>query len=302
MPKMNGLEATREIRRIAMKERKEHLLNLPIIAMTANVLDGDREISLEAGMNAYITKPIDPDILFNTLLHWIPPKIIEENALANHKSIVVTGDTRQNFPAMPGIDVKAGLHCIGGKYDSYRKLLLMFRTNNSNVDESLRSALALGEMEKALRLLHTIKGVSGSIGAIALQQATTCLEVVIKTSEPFTMELERFTNCLHEVINAIACLEKPPDKTLINKTTIDPEIDTEIVNSIIARMIDLLEVDMIAAIDCLATLKNHLYGNYSDSMQSLDMAMESFNTDDAQNILQQLERSLLERSLKTAKR
>jgi HPt (histidine-containing phosphotransfer) domain-containing protein len=176
----------------------------------------------------------------------------------------------------------------------------MFRTNNSNVDESISSALAQGEIETALRLVHTVKGVAGSIGAIALQQATTCLEVVIRAGEPFTMELDRFTNCLHEVTNAIACLEKPPNTTPTDKTTdkttidpeIDPEINTEIVNSLITRMAELLEVDMIAAIDCLGTLKTHLNGNYSNSMDSLDKAMESFNTDDAENILQQLKHNL----------
>ncbi|WP_052128757.1 response regulator [Neosynechococcus sphagnicola] len=290
MPEMNGLEATRQIRLTAMKECNEYLLNLPIIAMTANVLDGDRKISLEAGMNDYITKPIDPDIMFRTLLHWIPPTIIKENALANDRLIVATENTKQDFPAMPSIDIKAGLHYIGGKHNSYRKLLLMFRHNNLNVGESICSALTHGEKETALRLVHTIKGVAGSIGAISLQQATACLEVVIRADNTFAIELERFTNCLNEVINAIACLEKPLDipPTPTDQTT----IDSEIVNSLITRMVDFLEVDMIAAIDCLATLKTHLNGKYSDYMQSLDKAMETFNTDDAQNILQQLENSL----------
>ena len=67
MPVMGGFEATREIR------KDERFKELPVIAMTAHAMAGDREKSLAAGMNDHVTKPIDPDELFSTLVRWIKP-------------------------------------------------------------------------------------------------------------------------------------------------------------------------------------------------------------------------------------
>jgi CheY-like chemotaxis protein len=67
MPVMDGYQATREIR------KDERLKGLPIIAMTAHAMTGDREKCLKAGMNDYVSKPIDPDELFFTLVKWIKP-------------------------------------------------------------------------------------------------------------------------------------------------------------------------------------------------------------------------------------
>jgi CheY-like chemotaxis protein len=67
MPLMNGLDATREIRR---REQALGLPRIPIIAMTANAMQGDREICLEAGMDDYLTKPVKSDAMYGCLAHW----------------------------------------------------------------------------------------------------------------------------------------------------------------------------------------------------------------------------------------
>jgi two-component system, sensor histidine kinase and response regulator len=134
MPVMDGFEATRRIRALPGFER------LPILAMTANAMAGDRERSLAAGMNDHVTKPIDPDALFEALLRWLPeaastpaaPSEPPASGSAAPAASAELGRRRTGLAAddplasVPGVDAEDGLRRVLGKREAYVGLLRTF--------------------------------------------------------------------------------------------------------------------------------------------------------------------------------
>ena len=166
MPEMDGLTATREIR------RHPQLQSLPIIAMTAHAMQGDRERSLQAGMQDHLTKPINPDALYATLLRWIAPRPADGAAPLPEPAAAPT----LALPPLPGIDTARGLaHTLG-------RPALYLRTLGSFVQEFAPCAQALAAAEQACdwplarRLAHSLKSASATIGAGALSQLAQQLE------------------------------------------------------------------------------------------------------------------------------
>ncbi|MBF0162143.1 MAG: PAS domain S-box protein [Magnetococcales bacterium] len=179
MPVMDGLTATRAIRREA---RFDHL---PILAMTANAMAGDREACLAVGMQDHIAKPIDPDKLFVTLARWIKPSLSQPlpaeviPAQATPMAPAATDPVRP-LPSIPGLDLQVGLRHMNGNPSAYWGVLAKFRTNQGGAIAALEAALAAGEQATAERLVHTLKGVAATIGAYALRAKTEQLESAIK--------------------------------------------------------------------------------------------------------------------------
>jgi CheY-like chemotaxis protein/HPt (histidine-containing phosphotransfer) domain-containing protein len=176
MPEMDGYEATGAIR------QRPEFKDLPIIAMTANVMAGDREKCLEAGMNDHVAKPIEPDKLFKTLVQWIPPRDEEIPQPALQPSI-----RPEKAGALPkhleGIDIDEGLRRVGGNPKLYRKLLVEFSQDHREDVDAIRKALDQKDFEAAQRIAHTIKGVSGSIGAADLHHEAESLDSVLKEGQ-----------------------------------------------------------------------------------------------------------------------
>ena len=156
MPVMDGYEATRALRlRPALKD-------LPVIAMTANAMAGDREKVLAAGMNDHVAKPFRVDELFATLASWVRPA-----------SAQPVGEA---LPMASGLDVRAGLAAVDGNEALYRRLLGMFRQREADFEARVRAACARGDTAAALRCAHDLKSVAGTLGMQALQQAAAALE------------------------------------------------------------------------------------------------------------------------------
>jgi CheY-like chemotaxis protein len=154
MPVLDGYEATRELR------RRPALRELPVIAMTANAMAGDREKVLEAGMNDHIAKPIRVDELFATLARWVRPAAPAGTA----------------WPELPGVDLRAGLAGVMGNETLYRRLLAMFAERERGFAERFRAARAAGDLPACTRIAHDMKSVSDTLGLPALQRAAVALE------------------------------------------------------------------------------------------------------------------------------
>ncbi|MCG8071867.1 MAG: response regulator, partial [Candidatus Thiodiazotropha taylori] len=169
-PGLDGLETTRRVR----NELKNTYVR--IIAMTAHAMRGDRERCLAAGMDDYLSKPIDPDRLSSTLLAWLP---VDDRPLADIQAVSAHVPSYDLPDKVAGIDLTWGTKRVGGNQRLYIKLLLEFqqryRDCTSQVSELLRSS----EWDTLKRLLHTLQGVSGSIGANSLQEATRKLMVAV---------------------------------------------------------------------------------------------------------------------------
>jgi len=176
MPVMDGLTATGEIRRIPA------LANLPILAMTANAMQQDRDHCLAAGMNDHLAKPIEPDELFTALRRWIKPRTAQPAAAPGSGA---APETAEPLPeGIAGLDTKLGLKRVLGKRALYYNLLRKFVENHKGATGKIREALDGGDKGAAEREAHTLKGVGGNIGATPLQAAAQAVEAKIREDAP----------------------------------------------------------------------------------------------------------------------
>jgi PAS domain S-box-containing protein len=217
MPVMDGYTATRKIR------GDKRFADLPVLAMTANATTEDRDKSLAHGMNEHIAKPINPDILFTALLKWIPHG---DRDLPEGLEVAGADADQPNLPSLPGIDTEAGVARLGGNVNSYLRLLDKFAENQANSINEIEAAVNAGNGEEAIRLAHTLKGVSGSIGAEGLFQAAAELEKVLK-ADPSSLpgpQLARSGDELEMILNLIrkSGQEEPAEKD--SPATLTPDL------------------------------------------------------------------------------
>ena len=161
MPVMDGYTATREIR------KKPGLDDLPIIAITANAMAGDRDKALAAGMNDHIPKPLDVDQALATLAKWIKPATPSPEIRPERNTESPEAD--EGLDDLPGVDTEAGLKVVQGDTGMYRKLLTRFVEAETDFAARFQAALDADDLPTANRCAHSLKGVAGSIGALALQ-------------------------------------------------------------------------------------------------------------------------------------
>ncbi|WP_019569071.1 response regulator [Thioalkalivibrio sp. ALE11] len=199
MPEMDGLTATRRLR------EDPALARLPVIAMTAHAMAGDREKSLDAGMNDHVTKPVDPEALARTLATWVARHAAsggtapgmdraptEGREPAAFEAAPVTdgaaGETAAPAPSagggvdglpdeLPPFDLPAALARCNGKASLLRRMILGLEERYRDVGTELRGLLDRGELEDAHRLAHSLKGVAGSLELHALRDAAEAIEV-----------------------------------------------------------------------------------------------------------------------------
>lgn len=174
MPVMDGYAAARSIReRLGMAK-------LPIIAMTADAMAGDRERALAAGMNDHIAKPLDIDAMFATMARWIQPRRVAPDVTAPTNA---TGDEPQD---LPGIDQRGGLRRCADNQALYRRLLSMFLKDYTAFDVSMHDARRDPDATAAMRLAHSLRGSAANIGADEVASAAAALEHACK--EPLSEE------------------------------------------------------------------------------------------------------------------
>ncbi|MFV3369547.1 response regulator [Pseudomonas sp. NY15435] len=170
MPVLDGYAATQALR------LRPELAQLPIIAMTANNMAGDRELALAAGMNDHIAKPIDPPAMFLTLSRWIEPRQRPATASAPPAAAAAS-----QFD-LPGIYSRAGLATCAGKAALYERLLQRFRTGYQDFIDQFRVAALADDSTARQRLAHTLRGAAANIGALELAKAAAALEDACRNS------------------------------------------------------------------------------------------------------------------------
>jgi PAS domain S-box-containing protein len=176
MPVMDGVTATREIR------LQRQWADLPIVAMTANAMQVDRDRCLDAGMNGFITKPIDPLALWQALVLHVRarPGLGHEAPVAGTAPSQHPLPVVDSLPVVEALNTALGLRRVMGNQALYVTLLQRFQVGQHAVVQEIRHALIVKDWVTAERLAHTLKGVCGNIGAEQLQAQADELETALR--------------------------------------------------------------------------------------------------------------------------
>jgi PAS domain S-box-containing protein len=186
MPVMDGYTATARLR------ADPFWRDLPIIAMTANVMAEDRAKAAQAGMTDHIAKPIVPADLFATLARWVRPGApqatasapqVAEQAMPDAPSAPTQVPPVALPAALPGLDVGRALVNVGGNRALLRRLLRDLLHDHGQDAARIDHAIEAGDLPTAQRLAHTLKGVAGTLGAVALQQQAAALESALRAGQ-----------------------------------------------------------------------------------------------------------------------
>ncbi len=169
MPGIDGFEASRIIR------QNPDLNAIPIIALTADLAGNIQQKIKSVGIVDFISKPINPDELFATIVRWIKPskRTVYQRKIATNKDDSALRSILANIPDLDHID---GLRRLNFNYRLYVELLIKFRHNNLNLPDQLKDLLKNGNIKEFHRLVHTLKSTSGNIGFKHLQQLAGQLE------------------------------------------------------------------------------------------------------------------------------
>ena len=212
MPEMDGFTASRLIR------SDKRFQNLPIIAVTAHAMEEDKKKCLAAGMNSHIGKPYNFKEVYDTLTQLLslklPPPLFSPKETKNALEI---------FPNVPCLDIETAVTRLAGNTLLYRQLLHRFYENHAQDVGKIAQALEQKEYARAERLAHTVKGVSGQIGAHALQRAAKALEQgIVQKNHKMPAFLNNFSIALTDVTDALAKWDIHP-----SSTTMAPNAMTE---------------------------------------------------------------------------
>jgi len=282
MPVMDGYTATRRLR------EQPRFAQLPVIAMTANAMAGDRELAVASGMNDHISKPLNVNAMFATLAKWIRP--------AHQGSVTpgpVPGSTAvQPLPAsLPGIDLDAGLATSMGRVELYRRLLERFRAGQQQFRTDFKEAQRSTDASAATRVAHSLRGSAGNIGARSLAAAAAALELACKagTNEAMVaqclMEVEQE---LGPVLLGLAALNTAPSSASSMDTPASTAIPPQAA-SLLLRLRTLLADSDTAALDALGELEDLAQGHpLAQQLRRISLEVERFDFDAALTALDAL--------------
>jgi signal transduction histidine kinase len=265
MPVLDGVDATREIR------TDERFNDLPIVAMTANARQGDRDRCLAAGMNDHVAKPIEPEDLWKALLKWIKPR----HSPADPAVTMPQTSAELVLPSdIAGLDTVTGLHRALGKKPLYLSLLRKFEAGQKSAVAEILKTLEADDWHTAERLAHTLKGVSGNIGACGLQQLAESLETAIREHRPreeVDLLIHKMETPLESLITELQ--QKLPEQQGRTRITVDGRQ----LKSAVDKLEALLADNDSEAVDVLDANADLLYAAFPDDYRTIEDGIRSFD-------------------------
>ncbi|MEW6066120.1 sensor histidine kinase [Desulforamulus profundi] len=277
MPEMDGYETTRRIRALQDTE------NLPIIALSADAVEGVAEKAKAAGMNGYLTKPLNPLKLIDILKSYIEIEAISEDLedLPDERTEAVKD-------AQACLDWEKGVRRIGGNKRKYREIIRQFISNHSEDANKLEYLLSSNDLTEAKILVHTIKGIANNIGAISLQDASVTLEKAILDNDQKQLE-----QAMHDFKVNLRALCVYAATQLDNVLNIEEEEENKVdfgdVHEVLMKLLALLQAGDVEAKNLFQACKNQLKQNLEEKdYDQLAKNISSYNLYEAAADLQEL--------------
>jgi PAS domain S-box-containing protein len=286
MPGMDGYQATAKIR----TDPRFTYTHLPIVALTAHALLGDREKALESGLNDYLTKPVDADELARVLLRWLAAPAVGEGGEERPAAL------KPQPPVLPGValaailDQESALARLGNNTSLYLRLLRTFQENQSSAATTLELALQDQDLVLARRLAHTLKGTAATIGAEALRVVSRDLEQDLAhgKTENYALGLNRVRQELDVALTAIASLlaanpSEPSPATAPAELSADaPNLESQL-----GQLVQLLAASDAQATHCIQQIMQQ--NNPPELQRELEALERIIRRYDFENAQKQLE-------------
>jgi two-component system sensor histidine kinase/response regulator len=265
MPVMDGVTATEEIRKLPA------LGALPVVAMTANAMQGDRDRCLAAGMNDHIAKPIEPEDLWKALLKWIAPRQPGNFAKPGYPD---SSEHLELPSGIEGLDMVSGLRRVLGKKHVYIAMLRRFVAGQKSVVVDIYNALIRDDPPLAERLTHTLKGASGTIGAVAVQQLAAELEEAIKRRQP-REELEGHLAAIRVPLETL--VTQLNLKLPAQKVEAADAVDSVLLRQVCSQLIELLSEGDSEAVDVFDLHADLLDAAFPEQFAAMTTAIRAFD-------------------------
>jgi len=271
MPIMDGFEATQSIRAYPQ------FAALPILAMTANAMMGDKEKCLACGMNDHIAKPIDISQLFLTMAKWIKPLHPESYAIKPLKKEVLREEI-----FVEGLDMQGALERVGGNKSLLVTLLKRFSQTQAQSMERIKEFLEANDAKSAIREAHTLKGLAGNIGAQRLFEMAQTLEEHLKREdvedlETYLYALESDLKMVIAHIDEAVLPEDHPQEVVVDAARLDETLQ---------RLEGLLNDLDSEATDCLDEIAPSLNAlGYAQEVKTMQQHIANFDFEPASVLL-----------------
>ncbi len=275
MPVMDGYQATRKIRQLPAGR------DIPIIAMTAHNMSGDREKCLAAGMNDHIAKPIKVEILFQVMSAWLG---VGENALIS-ASVVQKNQPADWLLDLPEIDVQSTLIQLDNKTTLYHKLLLEFHLDYQHYADDINKLIYQQKHDAASKQLHGLKGAAGNIGAQALYQNCSRLEQCLSKGDEYGDNLQQFQKSFHSVMSGLQTL--PELEKLVPDTNF--AMDCDKILTLIDALRSSLKNSSFQSAQDLAELIRQSDAVHHDTLMRLQQQVDNFQFEQALESLYEFE-------------
>ena len=267
MPVHSGYESSKLIR----QEDSE----VPIIALSADVFSGVKEKVKAAGMNDYLSKPIDFDILYRLISKYTKSNIIKTEVDSGGLSI------EECIVQLPSFDVKKGVERIGGSIDNYLKTIVKFSTMIESMLDYINSFESM-EINEFKSVLHQFTGASGNLGFNKAYKISSLLESKLKKNDSITLSnRERFTSILLKGLEEINHINERPNKSL----TSGSKNLTMVLESLKKKIND---YDVEAYSDLLDSQEVFITKGYEEQFNRLKSNISNYSYEKASQIIEEM--------------